>query len=71
MSNFSRSIVLNGSIDTTEPDWYKISSKSNDLIEIEVLGYGISGDVIIGVAITLGIASDFGETLYIERYCCC
>ena len=65
-SNVSRAITLNGTIDTTEPDWFKINSGSNEIIEIQVNGLGVAGDVVVGVAITLGMSSDFGETLYIK-----
>jgi len=66
LNNTSRAVTLNGTIDTIEPDWFKISSGSNELIEVQVQGYGVAGDVAVGVAITLGMAADFWETMSIN-----
>lgn len=59
----SRAWSLPGTATQDEPDWYKISIDAGATLQLQVNATGVSGSTTLGVAITLGIAANFGDTM--------
>ena len=57
--------ALSGIATMAEPDWFKISINQQETLDLQVEASNMTGNMTLGVAVTLGINSDFGETLYL------
>jgi hypothetical protein len=55
-------VLVTDTVTDVEPNWYKITIASQDITVDE---YNSTAGTIIGVALTLGIAQNFGDTSYV------
>ena len=58
--------LVTGIVSDVEPSWYKITIASQDTLNLTVKELNSTAATIIGVALTLGIAQNFGDTLFVK-----
>nr|MDO8114966.1 hypothetical protein [Candidatus Sigynarchaeota archaeon] len=56
-------MLMTGNVSPAAPIWYKITVPSQNTLNLQVNATNLTNPTILGVALTLGIAANFGDTV--------